>query len=573
MKEKRIDLIRFSVSAVMVIITLLVSMSDIAKLIISIAAALISGYKVLFECAEHIIHGDFLDENALMLIASVVAFILGEYFEGVFIIVLFGVGEMLEDVASDRAREKIAALSELKEVKVRLKDGKSVDPETVPVGTLIEIFKGERVIIDGVLMTGDAELDLKAVTGESRIYAIEKGKEVYGGAINLGDSIIVKTTKLFKDSTVERIVAMVEGANAKKAKSQKFISKFAKIYTPVVVLLAVGIAFLPTLLFGKDLSEFVYKALSFLIVSCPCALVISVPLGYFVGIGALSKHGVLIKGSSVIDELAEVKTFVFDKTGTLTKGELSVDKVFTYGNYKKEEILSYAASVERHSTHPIGKAIAEFAKDLPLVKVTDVKEVGGKGLISNANGKEIKVGNAKFVFATDNSDTDSTCVYVAIDGEIAGKITLNDKLKDNARKVVKELSDSCVTIAILSGDNKETAERIGKELNIDNVYSELLPEEKVEHLKKIKSLEKGKVAYVGDGINDSPCIAEADVGIAMGAIGSEISIETADAVILNDDLYSVVRAKKHSRRVKRVVFSNVFGSIFVKVSIMVLALP
>ncbi|MBO4594467.1 MAG: cadmium-translocating P-type ATPase [Clostridia bacterium] len=572
MKDFIADFKWYLVSSVMIAIAFIPGISDTAALVIFILAAFLSGYEVVIDCYKNVLTGNIFDENTLIFIASVVAFVLGEYFEGAFIVVLFGIGETLEDVASDRARDRISALSEFKEIKVRLSDGEEAEPETVDIGTVIEVLKGERIAIDGELLSDFAELDLKAITGESRIYETAKGDNVYSGAINLGNAILIKTTKLFKDSTVESIVSMVEGANSKKAKSQKFITKFAKIYTPVIVFVAVLIAFLPTLLFGKDLSEFVYKALSFLIVSCPCALVISVPLGYFLGIGALSKRGVLIKGGQVFDEIDRVKAVAFDKTGTLTKGELSVSKVVCRGDSGKDELIRIAASVEKHSDHPIGRAIVKYAGDIPLLPVSDIEEHGGKGVSCTVNGNEVKIGTASFVGLKQTNPND-TCAFVLIDGKPVGEIYFEDELKENAKGSIEKLYKSGVgRIAVVSGDTPSAAEKVAGEIGVKEFYGGLLPEQKVSVLDKIKSETKGNIAFVGDGENDSPCIAKADVGIAMGSIGSEISVETADAVILNDDLSNIYIMKRHARKVKRIVITNIIFSIAVKVAIMTLAL-
>ena len=569
MKEKLFDVIRYAASVLIVILCLVVPLNETVRLILYISSAVLSGYTVLIECFENVGRGNFFDENTLMLIASVVSFVLGEYFEGVAILVLFGIGELLEDVASDRARDKITALSELQENKVRLVGGRECDPKEVKIGTLIEVLKGERIALDGILVSGSAQLDLKAITGESRIYEVNENDEVYGGSINLGNPVVIKTTKEYSDSTVERIISLVEGANAKKAKTQKFITKFAKIYTPVVVLLAVLIAFMPTVLFGASLSEYVHKALSFLIVACPCALVISVPLGYFVGIGALSKKGVLIKGSSVIDALSKVNAVAFDKTGTLTKGELSVDKVVPYGEYEEREVLKLVSSVEKHSDHPIGRAFDGLFSDNELYEVFDFNEISGKGISCTVNGKPLLIGSSKLISGEAEK---GTCVFVKSGETLIGKVLLSDTIKEDAKDGIAALKDCGVTDTyILSGDNKSAAAKVGNSVGIDKVYAELLPEQKLEALNRIKS-EGKRVAFVGDGINDSPCIANADVGIAMGKIGSEVSIETADVVILTDSVKRVSDSVKHSKKIKKVVLENIIVSIGVKVAIMVTAL-
>lgn len=580
LNEHGFDLFKIIFSSLLLLSTIVFKCGGTVKLVLCIIAYVFSAYEIFINCIKGIANKNFLDENTLMFIASVTAFCLGNYSEGVFIVVLYALGELLEDVATDNSRKKIAGLSELKSVTARVvtKTGfADVSPASVEVGTLIEVRKGDRVPIDGILVGASAEFDMKAITGESKPYVIEDGQTVYSGAINTGNSVVIKTTKLYKDSTVEKIISMVEGANAQKAKSQKFITSFAKVYTPIVVLAALVVAFIPPLFDGMNFSFWIYKALSFLVVSCPCALVISVPLAFFTGIGNMAKNGVLVKGSNYIDALAGVKTTAFDKTGTLTKGEFGVESVKTFSDMSEEEVIAFAAALESKSTHPISKAICARNGEESVLKAENVKEISGKGIAGTVKGRKILVGNAKLMadngIEIGNENYYGTVIYVAADGKFAGKIFICDTVKKEARETIELLKNAGVNETVMfSGDNATVCEKVGNQIKIDRIYSELLPEQKAEKLNELKQKNNGKVLFAGDGINDAPSLALADVGVAMGALGSEIAVESADVVIMDDDIKKIPYAIKKSKTIRRKVIENIAGSLAIKAIIMLLTL-
>ena len=577
--ERIFALIKLFLSGLLLVLSFTLSVGELAALFLRLSAAIISGYEILYNSVTNLLKREFFDENTLMLIASVTAFIIGESFEGVIILLLYNFGEMLEDVATDNSRDKIAGLAELKSTKAYLwSGGKAIetDPQNVPSGSLILVKKGDRVPIDGTLISEKADFDLKAVTGESRIYGIEKGGNIYGGSINLCDAVVLKTDKLYKDSTVEKIIAMVEESTERKAKSQKFITAFAKVYTPCVVFFALLLATVPPAFLGYDFEKWIYKALSFLIISCPCALVISVPLGFFIGIGALAKRGVLVKGSNYIDALSKTKIAVFDKTGTLTTGEFSVGKITAHNGYSDSEILKIAASLESFSNHPIANALKRAAGE-NIFKATDIHETAGRGVSGVIDGIKYSVGGAGILNGSDKdlvSESDGiSVVYVKKTGVLIGEIELTDGLKESGNELVEKLRKVGVDrIIILSGDKKSVVDKVARELETDSAYSELLPEQKTEKIKEIMSEnKKGGLLYCGDGINDSPSIALSDVGVAMGALGSETAIDCADVIIADDNLLKIPYAIKKSRLIRRKVLTNIIVSVSVKIAIMALS--
>ncbi len=546
-----------------------------------IVAMVMEGYELAYKAIRNLIKGRVFDECMLMIIAGITAFIIGDYFEGVLILELFCVGELLEKVATDNSRKRIAGLAELKSTCARLvtKNGiEEVLPETVEIGSLIEVRRGDIVAIDGILIGLSAHLDMKAVTGESNYYNLKNGDKIYSGAINVGDSIIVKTQKLYKDSNVEQIIAMVEGANAKKAKSQKFIANFAKYYTPIVVILALAIATIVPIFDNLNFSFWVYKALSFVVISCPCALVISVPLAFFTGIGSLSMRGALIKGSVHIDNISQVKTVVFDKTGTLTKGTLEVQEIICSKGYDKNQVLSLLKALEQSSSHPIAKAILNVAKGVDSnLEVLNVAEVAGRGVRAEINGKAIVFGNFALMkeerISVAEGNYLGTINYLAIASELVAEIRLSDTIKSEARETVQKLKLLGVNrIVMLSGDNDKIANEVAQSVGINEVYSQLLPAEKSQALQKIIEQSKGKVMFCGDGINDAPSLALADVGVAMGGLGSGVAIESADVVVMDDNLKKLPTLIRHSKKITRSVKINMFGSILLKVAVMILSL-
>lgn len=574
--EHGFDFCKICLSAVLLLISLIFVKNKTAYFIICIVAYAICAYEIVIICVKGIIAKDFLDENTLMFIASVTAFCLGEFSEAVLIVLLYSLGELLEEAATDNSRKKIAGLSKLKCETARLitKAGfVETSPENVEIGSLIEVRRGDSVPIDGILLGSSCEFDMKAITGESKPYTVGNAENVYSGAVNLGDAAVIKTSKAYSDSTVERIISMVEGANAKKAKSQKFITSFAKIYTPLVVLAALLVAFVPPLFDSFNFVKWIYKALSFLVISCPCALVISVPLGFFTGIGSLAKRGILVKGSNCLDSLSQVNVAAFDKTGTLTKGEFSVEKISVFGEFSEKTLAEYVSAVENKSAHPIAKAIVEYTENKLMAE--NVKEVAGKGLTGEVNGKKIVVGNVKLM--SDNGievveeDYAGTVVYAAIDGKFAGKIYVCDVVKPEAAKTVGALKKLGMKTVMLSGDSESVCYAVGKNVGADEVYSRLMPEDKTRILKKLKGLPTDKILFAGDGINDAPTLAFADVGVAMGALGSEIAVESADVVIMDDDLSKIPYAAKKAKKVRRKVTENIVGSLAIKIAVMALS--
>ena len=579
-----IDLIKILVAAILFVFGEIIE-DSVIKITLFSCSALAVGYELVFGFVKNIIKGRIFDENTLMIIASAVSFVIGFYSEGALIVLLFTIGETLERVATYNSKRKIAGLSEIKSTIVHLvgKDGvKEVAPELVGIGSLIQIKKGERVPIDGTLFIGSAEFDAKAITGESKPYVVSTGENVYSGSVNTGETVIIKTTKLYKDSTVEQIISMVEGALSKKSKAQKFIVQFAKIYTPIIAIISLLVAVIPPLFDQMNFYKWIYKALSFLVISCPCALVISVPLAYFVGIGALAKLGVLVKGSSYVDVLSRVDTIVLDKTGTITQGEMLVKDFKNYGEFDDDYLKSLLYAVESNSTHPISRAVANafdgYSYRSSEFKFSSVKEISGRGISAILlNNDVVLVGNEKMMLENgvmfNSVRYDQTVVYLAINNNLCAVILLGDKVKEESRRSLIELRKLGVNNQIiLSGDSRVAAEKVGEEVGIDSVYYELLPNEKLEKFNEIKNSSDKKVCYVGDGINDSPTLAAADVGVSMGGLGSEIAIESSDVVIMDDNLSKLPVSVRHSRKIRFAVIQNVIGSLVVKFAVMILSL-
>ncbi len=577
LSEFKGEIFKIALSVALFLCALFVA-NQTAELIMFILSAIVCGYELVINTFKALKKGDVFNEMTLMLTATVLAFVLGEKFEGALIVILYFLGELLEGIATTNSKNKIAGLSNLKTRIVHVFDSsgkKDVAPEDVPIGSLIEVKKGEMVPIDGVLFASDGEFDTKAVTGESKICFIESNQNVYSGSINVGETVVIKTVKNYSDSTVEKIVSAVEGSLSKKAKSQKFITSFSKIYTPVVFAVALLISVIPPLFDSMNFSKWIYKGLSFLVISCPCALVISVPLAFFIGIGALAKNGVLVKGSAYLERLASTQTVVFDKTGTLTYGNFVIDKVVSESEYSTDEITALACVLETKSSHPISGAFLDCKNTGKSMQVEDFKEVSGKGLVGRVDGKTVCVGNEKLVgedLVKQEEDYPGTVLYLKVDDNIVGKIYILDKIKPEAKQSVINLKKLGVTKTIvLSGDKKNIADIVGNSVGVDQVVSELLPEQKSERLKKIVDNSSKTTVYVGDGINDSPSIAVADVGIAMGGIGSDVAIDTADVVILDDNLNKIPLSVKHSKKTKATVLQNIIGSLTVKFAIMILS--
>lgn len=535
---------------------------------------------VLKQTWKNILNKDFMDENFLMTIASLGAFALGEYSEAVAVMLFYQVGEWFQSYALERSRKSISALMDIRPEYANLDvDGKitEVDPEEVKIGQTIVIKPGERIPLDGVVLSGTGSIDTSALTGESVPRTVREGDSVISGCINQSGVLHVRVTKEYADSTVARILDLVENATDKKSRSEQFITKFARIYTPVVVYSAIALAIIPSLFTG-DWATWIYRALEFLVISCPCALVISVPLAMFGGIGGASKCGILVKGSTYLQDLSDVKTIVFDKTGTLTKGTFEVTQV-TPVSVSSEELLRLCARAESFSTHPIALSIERAAKlENPQEGVSNVQEVAGKGLIANVEGVSVAAGNRKLMESLSVPANDlpagtgfGTVVYVAKDGMFAGTIEVADEPKEETKTIVQLLRKYGVQrFVMLTGDSETVAKAVADSTGIDEVHAQLLPEQKVEWLEKILADRTGKLAYVGDGINDAPVLGMADVGIAMGALGSDAAIEAADVVLMDDQLDSLITAIQISRKTMGIARQNIVFAIVIKVLMLIL---
>ncbi|PJA99604.1 MAG: cadmium-translocating P-type ATPase [Ignavibacteriales bacterium CG_4_9_14_3_um_filter_30_11] len=552
-----------------------------AEYLVFITAYLISGWKVILKAAKNIFKGKIFDENFLMTIATIGAFALDEMAEGVAVMLFYVVGELFQDIAVNRSRKSIKALLEIKPDYANLKtngETKKVSPESVKVGEHIIVKTGEKIPLDGEIIEGNSFVETSALTGESVPRKVREKDIVLAGMINQSGLLTIKVTKLFNESSISKILELVENATSKKAQTEKFITTFAKYYTPVVVFGALLLAVIPPLFFaGQTFTDWIYRALVVLVISCPCALVISIPLGYFGGIGGASKKGILVKGSNFLDALTKVKTVVFDKTGTLTKGEFKVSEITTVNGFSKETILEYAAYSEAHSNHPIAKSIMEaYGKGLDNTRIKNVEEISGHGIRAVVDDKEILIGNDKLLHKEniehDVCNVEGTVVHVVVNKKYAGHIIISDRIKDDAIETVSSLKQKGIKTVMLTGDNKSTAEVYAKKLGIKEYYYELLPENKVEHIEKlIEQSNKGdNVAFVGDGINDAPVIARADVGIAMGALGSDAAVETADVVLMTDSPMQVVHSIEIAKRTRMIVWQNIGFAMGVKLFFIIL---
>ncbi len=530
-----------------------------------------NAFKMLFASKK-------INENFLITVSCVGAYLVGEHMEGLMVITLYEIGKILEEKSISKSRKSIKDLMDIKPEYANLKtenDIKKVSPEEVKIGDTILIKEGEKVPLDGIVKKGTADLNTASLTGESKLTQVSESENVLSGSIVVDGMIEVKVTKEYKNSTVSRILDLVENATDKKAKTETFVNKASSIYTPIVIGLAAIVAiFLP--LFtdipytGNNGS--IYRALIFLVISCPCSIAISVPLSYFSGIGKSSKEGILIKGSDYIDAIKDIKEIVFDKTGTLTKGEFEITKIDTFENYTEQEVLKYAAMGEKYSNHPIAKSIMKANKE-EVAEVQEFKEIAGKGLSYQYNGETVLVGNSVLVEANDTNEEGATKIYVKINDKLAGIIYLGDTVKDGVVETIKELKALGIKTNMFTGDNKQIAEKTGKEIGIQNIKSEMLPQDKYNAFEEIinKKDEKSKVAFVGDGINDSPVLARADVGISMGGVGSESAIEASDVVIMTDNVSKILDAIKISKKTCGIIRQNLVFAITVKVLILLLS--
>ncbi len=575
--------IKILLPAILYIIAIAVSFENgLINTCIFIVSYLIVGFDILKKALRNIIRGKVFDENFLMAVATLGAFGIGEFPEAVAVMLFYQVGELFQSYAVDKSRKSISSLMDIRPDFANLvKEDKieKVDPDDVEIGNIIIVKPGEKVPLDGVVIEGISMIDTMALTGESVPRKVEVGNEILSGCINQNGLLKIKVAREYDESTVSKILELVENASNKKSKSENFITKFAKYYTPIVVIIAVILAFIPPIIF-KDatFSDWIYRALSFLVVSCPCALVISIPLSFFGGIGGASKMGVLIKGSNYLEALANTEIVVFDKTGTLTKGVFEVQKIETE-DISEDELIRISAYAENYSNHPIAQSIKKaYNKPIDEKLIDNTEELSGLGIIAQIEDKKVLVGNEKLMQKNNikykKCDDVGTILYVAINNEFKGFILISDKIKDDAFETIKKLKESNIKQTVmLTGDRKDVADDVAKKLNIDKVFSELLPDEKVKEVEKLLKTksEKGKLAFVGDGINDAPVLAISDIGIAMGGLGSDAAIEAADIVIMTDKPSEIGNAIKLSKKTMRIVYQNIIFAIFVKVAVLFLS--
>lgn len=572
-------LIKIIISSIIFTIAILSPINLYAKLSLYILSYLIVGYEILEKSFKNILSGEIFDENFLMVLASFVAFFLGEYTEAIAIILFYQIGEFFQSYAVNNSRKSISKLVNIKADYANIeKNGKieKVNPEEININDIIIIKPGERVPLDGIIVEGQSNIDTSALTGESMPQSVEIKDEILSGCINLSNILKVKVSKKYTESTASKILDLIENATNKKAKVEHFITKFAKIYTPIVVGLAVLIATLPPFILNEEFSKWLYRSMVFLVVSCPCALVISVPLSFFAGIGLASKYGILVKGGNFLELLSKVKYFVFDKTGTLTSGKFEVSEIHNI-NITEEEFLKYASYAEYYSNHPIAKSIKnKYNKNIELNKIKDIKEIQGKGIEAKIDNDLIYIGNEKimqkFNINFEIINKIGTIVYMAINNKYVGYLVIADQIKSNAKKAIQDLYKIGIQKTImLTGDKKSVAENVATQLNLSEFHSELLPANKIEKLENIMENNKNiKVSFVGDGINDAPALARADIGIAMGNIGSDVAIESADIVIINDNLESLAKSIKISKRTINIAKENIYFSISVKIIVLLL---
>ena len=581
-KKMKKKLIRIIISFILLVIAFILKLDNtIINNILFIISYLIVGYDIILKAIRNITRGKVFDENFLMTIATLGAFFISEFPEAVAVMLFYQVGELFQSYAVDKSRKSVASLMDIRPDYANLyhdKKTERVDPNKIKVGDIILIKPGEKIPLDGIVVEGSSTLNTLALTGEAVPKSVSVNDEVLSGCINNEGILKVKVTKEFGESTVSKILDLVENASSRKSKSENFISKFAKYYTPIVVIIAILLALIPPLLTDTNFKTWLYRALSFLVVSCPCALVISIPLSFFAGIGASSRIGVLVKGSNYLEALANTEIVVCDKTGTLTEGIFEVQKVNPIG-YSKEDLLRYTSYAESYSNHPIALSIKEaYGKNINEKLVTKTKELKGKGIIAKVESKEVLVGNEKLMIEYNidyiKSNDIGTVIYIAIDKTFAGTIIISDKIKEDAYKAVKEFRENNVKkIVMLTGDREEISKNVSKELKLDKYYAELLPQDKV---KKVESLmkeksESGKLVFIGDGINDAPVLALSDIGVAMGGLGSDAAIEAADIVIMTDEPSKLANAIKISKKTMQIVKENIIFAITVKILVLLLS--
>ena len=578
-KKQKTNLIRILVSAVLVAGIWLSPLTGWLEGVLYLLPYFIVGYDILLKAVKGIFRGQVFDENFLMAVAPVGAMALGDWREGCAVMVFYQVGELFQSYAVGKSRKNISALMDIRPDYANIEqDGQlvQVDPDEVAIGTVIVVQPGEKVPIDGVVTEGSSTLNTSALTGESLPRDAREGDEVISGCINMTGVLKIRTTKAFGESTVSKILELVENSSSRKSRSEDFIAKFARIYTPAVCYSALALAVIPPvarLAMGSsaEWEQWIYRALTFLVTSCPCALVVSIPLSFFAGIGGASKEGVLIKGSNYLETLSQVKTVVFDKTGTLTKGVFEVSAVH-HSPMEQEKLLEYAALAECASSHPISKSLQKaYGKEIDRSRVTDIEEVSGRGILAKVDGVPVAAGNHKLMeqLGIDFIDCHSvgTIIHMAIDGKYAGHIVISDVVKPNSKQAIEQLHRAGVTKTVmLTGDAKKVAASVAKELGVDEMYSDLLPAGKVEKVEALLSQQSGKakLAFVGDGINDAPVLSRADIGIAMGAMGSDAAIEAADIVLMDDEPLQIAKAIKISRKCIGIVYQNIVFALVVK---------
>ena len=577
MKE---NLIKILISAIFFTIAIFIDITWL-KIGLFLISYIVVAYEVLLEAVENIKEGEIFGEEFLMSIASFGAFAIGEYPEAIAVMLFFQIGEMFEEYAEDKSKKSIESLMNIKPEFANVKQEDNIikkSPNEVKIGDIIVIKPGEKVPLDGKVIKGEALIDTSALTGESIPRRISVEKEILSGSINTNGLIEVEVTKEFGESTVSKILDLVENATEKKAHTEKFITKFAKIYTPTVIILAFLIVIVPTLIFKQDFMEWLYRALTFLVVSCPCALVVSVPLSFFGGIGGASRKGILIKGSNYIELLSKADTVVFDKTGTLTKGTFKVQSILPT-NMKEEELLEMAAYVEEFSNHPIANSIrTAYGKQIDKSKISNVEEISGNGISAKIDGKKVYAGNSKLMekigITVEKEEMIGTVVYIATKDCYEGKIIISDEIKVDAKYTIAELKKNGIKQTImLTGDLSKVANSVGNEIGIDKVYSELLPTEKVDKIEQeiMQKNKKGYTIFVGDGLNDAPVLVRADIGIAMGAYGTDAAIEAADVVIMTDEPYKILSAIKIAKKTMKIAKQNIILAIGIKVLVLILS--